>query len=262
MSRGLPILMYHRVVSDACPAPDPEEARYGVDLHAFASQLDQIREAGYRGVSVAVAMEDLRRGVLPEGAVVLTFDDGNRSDYVHATPLIVERGFSATFFVTGDRVGREDGLDAAMIRDMDARGMEIGAHGQTHRFLSTLDDREHRAELEEPKRILDEITGKATRVFAPPGGRYDRRTVVLLRELSFDAMCTSRFGYNHVSTGAFELRRLPVTRDTPPATFAALIDGAATRLLGDYVRANTLDLMRRVLGERNYARMRSTLLGG
>jgi len=262
MASGLPILMYHRVLSQRCPAPDAEEARYGVDLDAFVRQLDGIASMGYVGVGVQAVLGDLARGEVPERRVVLTFDDGNRSDYEHATPLLEERGFGATFFVTGRRIGRGDGLEEEMIEDMCRRGMEIGAHGQTHRFLSLLDEADHRHEIEAPAVRLAGITGRPVRVFAPPGGRYNRTTLQVLRAMSFDAMCTSRFGYNGAGTDRFALRRMPVTRDTEMRTFTAMVEGAVSKLLPAYLRATALDLARRVLGERNYARLRSTMLGG
>ena len=262
MRRRLPILMYHRIESDACPAPDPEEARYAVKLDEFARQLDHIGESGYRGVSVESVLDELTNGNTPEGCVSITFDDGNRSDYQHALPMLAERGFSATFFVTRDRIGREDGLEPDMIREMHEKGMAFGAHGVTHRFLSTLDDAEQRAECADSKARLDEITGSSTRTFAPPGGRHNHRTVDFLRELGYDAMCTSRFGSNTASTDRFALRRLPVVRDTTHERFDAMIDGAMTRMLGDYMRASALDVARHVFGEKLYSRMRSVLLGG
>lgn len=261
MLRGLPILMYHRVESDACPVPDPEEARYAVTLEAFTRQLDRVAEAGYRGASVGEVLGGFDRDAAASDGVAITFDDGNRSDFVHAAPLLAERGFTATFFVTGNRIGRADGLEPEMIREMSEQGMEIGGHGMTHRFLTTLNDDEHRSECADIQTKLGDITGRTTTVFAPPGGRYNRRTVDILRDLSFDAMCTSRFGTNSGSEDRFELRRLPVVRTTSDERFDAMIHDTTSKLFGDYVRASMLDMTRRVLGERVYARVRSALLG-
>ncbi len=35
---------------------------------------------------------------IPDGLVVLTFDDGNKSDYTYVGPLLRRYGFGATFF--------------------------------------------------------------------------------------------------------------------------------------------------------------------
>lgn len=262
MAGAIPILMYHRVVSEQCPAPDPEEARYGVALDEFTRQLDRMATAGYRGITVRDALAALRRGVLVQNEVALTFDDGNRSDFVHAVPLMVERGFTGTFFVTGNRVGANGGLEPAMIREMAEQGMEIGAHGQTHRFLPWLDDEEHRRELQAPKALLETIIGAPVVVFAPPGGRYSQRTVEVLREANFEAMCTSRFGVNRPGTSPFALRRFPVTDATSPGMFHAMMVGATMPLLPHYVRSGTLHALRRVLGDSAYRRLRSKLIDG
>jgi hypothetical protein len=103
-----PILMYHRVVSERCPVPgnDPDESRYGVPLEQFERQLDRMEELGLTGVSVRRVHERLETGEpVPSDWVVVTFDDGNASDLIHAAPLLAAHGYDATFYVCGCSVG-------------------------------------------------------------------------------------------------------------------------------------------------------------
>ena len=37
---------------------------------------------------------------IPNGLVVLTFDDGNKSDFTYVAPLLKQYGFGATFYIT------------------------------------------------------------------------------------------------------------------------------------------------------------------
>ena len=37
---------------------------------------------------------------IPDRLVVLTFDDGNKSDFAYVAPLLQEYGFGASFYVT------------------------------------------------------------------------------------------------------------------------------------------------------------------
>ena len=36
---------------------------------------------------------------IPNGLVVLTFDDDNKSDFTYVAPLLKQYGFSATFYI-------------------------------------------------------------------------------------------------------------------------------------------------------------------
>jgi biofilm PGA synthesis lipoprotein PgaB len=64
---------------------------------------------------------------------VITFDDGDRSVYDYAFPILKRYGFKATFFVITDRVGKRwDGLEFlswAQLREMKESGVfEIASH--------------------------------------------------------------------------------------------------------------------------------------
>ena len=68
---------------------------------------------------------------IPDGLIVLTFDDGNKSDYTYVGPLLKRYGFGATFFIT-------EGLNFLNnkahyvtweeIRQLHDEGFEIGNH--------------------------------------------------------------------------------------------------------------------------------------
>jgi peptidoglycan/xylan/chitin deacetylase (PgdA/CDA1 family) len=256
--------MYHRIVSRECPVPggDPEEARYAVDLDEFRWQMDRIAGLGHRGVSMRQAVESLERdGNVPPGWVVLTFDDGNLSDYVHAFPVFRQLGFAATFFVGANRLGVGGGVSPEMLAEMSRDGMDVGSHGMTHRFLSTLDAAEEEKELSGSKSVLEDVVGEKVLFFAPPGGRIGRRGIEALRRLSYRAVCTSVFGFNPAGREKFTYRRVPVTAATSRARFEHYIETAVMRLLPLYARDGALRCAKRILGETGYKRIRSLGLG-
>jgi peptidoglycan/xylan/chitin deacetylase (PgdA/CDA1 family) len=252
--------MYHRISSSRCPVPaaHPEETRYAVDLEEFRWQIEHMSSSGYRGVALGEVLEGLVSGEgVEHGEVVLTFDDGNRSDYEHALPFLLDRGFAATFFVTGNRIDEPDGLEKSMIRDLSEAGMDIGSHGMTHRFLSLLDEVEQGVECRDSKELLRQITGTDVRYFSLPGGRQARATIPLLKSLSYDAVCTSKLGYNPPGVDSFALRRIPISRSVTREMFDGIIRRKRHILLPWQVRAKTLEGLRAVLGEKAYRKFRS-----
>jgi len=68
---------------------------------------------------------------IPDRLVVLTFDDGNKSDITYTVPLLKRYGFSATFYVTEGLdvlIDKEHRLTWEEIRKLHEDGFEIGNH--------------------------------------------------------------------------------------------------------------------------------------
>ncbi len=258
------VLMYHRIVAPGCPVPDdaPEEAPWAVDAAAFEAQLDLLVRRGRRGVSMREIHERLEAGAeVPEAWIGLTFDDGNRSDWQVAREALARRGFGATFYVCTARVGRPHGLDPAMVRELARPPFHVGAHGRTHRFLTTLDEDAERDEIVLARRELEAITGVSVDHFAPPGGRWSRRTLAILHETGYRAMATSDVGFNASRGERFVYRRVAVTRATSLRAFARVVDTRAGALALARARHALSRGARRLLGEGGYAAVRARLRG-
>lgn len=114
------------------------------------------------------------RDAAGSGTVVLTFDDGWRSQ-LDALRFLEAHGYCATFFVLA---GSLDGRFPAYTgRDDVARlskaGHDIESHGMTHTPLPSLAPAAREEELVRSKAILAEITGRDPSHYAYPLGEYD-----------------------------------------------------------------------------------------
>lgn len=71
---------------------------------------------------------------VPEGLVVLTFDDGVRSCSTFVAPLLRHYGFGATFFITEglNFADKEHYLTWEQVRGLHDAGFEIGNHTRNH----------------------------------------------------------------------------------------------------------------------------------
>lgn len=91
------ILMYHRV---ATPAPDIDGL--AVRPEHFRAHMDVVKRR-YQPMALEALVEAARFGEIPEGAVTITFDDGYLDNLTTASPILVDAGLPATFFiVTGN----------------------------------------------------------------------------------------------------------------------------------------------------------------
>jgi peptidoglycan-N-acetylglucosamine deacetylase len=74
---------------------------------------------------------------IPDGLVLLSFDDGNKSDLTNVAPVLREYGFGATFFIT-EGLGFLDGADGGSylswddVRSLQEPGFEIENHTGSH----------------------------------------------------------------------------------------------------------------------------------
>jgi peptidoglycan/xylan/chitin deacetylase (PgdA/CDA1 family) len=126
-------------------------------------------------------------GEAPRG-VVITFDDGDKSIYQYAFPILRKYGVRAVVFLVVDYIGRHDAWDVTLpgkqslhlswdeILEMKDWGMIFGSHTLTHRNLTLLKEDEVIHELEGSKRILEEKLG-VTKCISYPFNRTNRKVV-------------------------------------------------------------------------------------
>lgn len=115
----------------------------------------------------------------------------------------------------------------AQARELEAAGIELGAHTVHHPILARLDKAAQRREIAASRERLDQQLGPRPRTFAMPNGGegdYDPTTLELLAELGFVAACTTRRGSNSPGGDLYQLRRLGVG-DEPVAMLEARLAG-------------------------------------
>jgi peptidoglycan/xylan/chitin deacetylase (PgdA/CDA1 family) len=248
-------LMYHELELPDRPLcqSEPGYLRYILSAHDFLAQMERLKMADWRGVSITSAL-----GFEDTQSVAITFDDGCESDLLTAAPMLRKLDFGATFYVTAGFLGRRGYMSPAQLRELSNLGFEIGCHSMTHAYLSDLDDAGLQREIAEAKLQLEQIIGKPVEHFSCPGGRYNRRVVEIVREAGYRSMATSRAHANSPSTDAFELGRIPVMRETTLNTFEELYRGDALwRITMQNAVRNTA---KRLLGNSLYDRIRSFML--
>ena len=107
----------------------------------------------------------------PKKRIALTFDDGPQH-YEERTKAIVDElakyGFTATFFVVGNRIAGGDALSY-----MVEKGCEIGIHGFTHKFYyDKCTDEQYENEIGQTlDKIQKQVPGYNVRLMRPIGGR-------------------------------------------------------------------------------------------
>lgn len=262
MNKSTVFFMYHELELPERDLCDDESGyvRYVVTEKTFRDQMAVIERNGWAGWNVSESLR-LTAGTNDEAkhGVCLTFDDGCATDLLSAAPLLREKGFGATFYVTVDHLGRRGYLTKAQLRELSDLGFEVGSHSLTHRYLNDLGASEIKVELSESKQRLEEITERPVVHFSCPGGRVNSLIDKIARETGYASVVTSRIGANGNDADRFSLKRIAVKRGMPIEEFENLARGQGLRVR--QAETAVLDVAKRVLGNTMYERIRSNRLG-
>lgn len=249
------ILLYHRILSrgNDLSKYSSEDRVYLVEEEEFARQLEYLYSEKWSTISVSQLLESLKgKTVLPEKNLIISFDDGSQTDYTIALAQLRKFDFKATFFLTTDFIDKSGYLNRSQILQMGQEGMEIGSHGKTHKFLSTLDESELNLELIESKKLLEEITGKEIDLLSLPGGYHSSKVKKIAGELGYKGICTSKFGANENNTDPFELRRVSLRSGDPLPYFTSIVNQDKNLYLKKKLRNSCLNIFKTFLGPNIY----------
>ncbi|MCP3141461.1 polysaccharide deacetylase family protein [Pyxidicoccus xibeiensis] len=124
---------------------------------------------------------------LPPKTLVLTFDDGPHPRHTASVLATLEKfGVKSIFFEVGHNVAvpAKDAADAGTLSRTSAAeyserilqgGHLLANHSLTHAFLPKLSDARLTQELDESKRILEEVTNSRVTLFRPPYGARNEK---------------------------------------------------------------------------------------
>ncbi|OIJ67797.1 polysaccharide deacetylase family protein [Streptomyces mangrovisoli] len=233
----VPVFLYH-AVSDESPS---WLAEFTVSPRTFATHLDLIADRGLRVVPLRRLVDALLGGPpVPPRSAVLTFDDGYADFASTVAPLLAARGLPATLYVTTGALGtpgRRPGggpfpsvatLTWAQVRELDAAGVEIGGHTETHPQLDTLTRASVRAEVAGCKQRIEDELGHRVDSFAYPHGYSSRTVRAVVREAGWTSAAAIRASSAFSSERDDPLRfaRLMVRADTGRDRFTLWTRGA------------------------------------
>jgi peptidoglycan/xylan/chitin deacetylase (PgdA/CDA1 family) len=205
----VPVLVYHRLAKQSSD-------RLTVTKAAFSSHLRYLSTNGYHVISLDRLYDFMEyRKPIPVKAVVLTFDDGWRSFYDIAYPLLKDYGYPATLFVYTDYIGQPKALTWEQIKEMADEGFDIQNHSLTHRNLVQREAGDNFqshfqkivAEIDQSGDRLASLLGEPRRYFAYPFGQTDALVISILKAKGYRGGLTVSKGANPFFTDPFRLQR-------------------------------------------------------
>jgi peptidoglycan/xylan/chitin deacetylase (PgdA/CDA1 family) len=213
----VPVLLYHAVMDD----PPLWIAEFTVRPREFAAQLDAVVAADRTAIPMSTLVDHLAgRGPLPPRPVVLTFDDGF-ADLPGATAAaLAARGLPATAYLTTGAItpGRTSLLPPApmmrlaQVGQLEACGIEVGAHTVTHPQLDTLPARPLAEELRDSKAELEDALGHEVAHAAYPHGYNNRAVRRAAAEAGYASAAAVRHAFSSAGDDTYRIARLILRR--------------------------------------------------
>ncbi len=220
------VLTYHRF-GDAVRDP------WCVSAAVFEEQMRWLAEH-----KLAVSLDDVERFVrgearLPDGAVLVTMDDGFSSVLNIAAPIMQRHRIPSVAYVTTSFMGTtsisgEPYLSWDEVKRLPAAGVTVGSHAHTHRSVAKLDPLAALEEGERSKQLLEQHLGAPIRSFAYPFGMRTDESAETARMLSgcgYSSIFIAQHGTLRPGADLARLPRVKVEGGEPLWMFKLLCRG-------------------------------------
>lgn len=220
----VPVLSYHHF--------GERKNQMTVSPGQFRAQLTYLRDNGYHVIPLDW-LADFLAGArpLPPNAVVITIDDGYRSAYSVAFPMLAEFGYTATLFVYSDYISN-GGVSWSQLREMnDSRVISVQAHSKTHANLNQFDESDPirllaniRDEVVIPKQRMSGKIDTPITSFAFPFGATNGAVNAALKSNGYRLGLTVDRGPNPFYADPYHVRRTMIYGSDDLTTFAAALN--------------------------------------
>lgn len=223
----VPVLMYHVIGPPLRSAPYP-----GLYVRAgeFVAHMRALKAAGWHAVTMDRLEAHWRLGTPlgPGKPIVISFDNGYRSQYTHALPILRRLGWAGDENIQLTRLPpSQGGLTRTQVGGLIRAGWELDTQGMSHADLVTLDAAGLQHEVADARRILRRRYDVPVNWFCYPSGHYDARVIRAVRAAGFTGATTVVPGWAHAGDDPYRLHRLRVLGGTTPSQLLTQI--GATR---------------------------------
>ena len=230
------VLCYHRFVQKPDEREGLAQAQYQMPMEDFKWQMQYLRDNGFTPISEGQLMDFWFRGKpLPPKPVLITFDDGFRTIYRDAFPVMKSYGYPSIFFLytkfieNGEaalkrradqkkkhkvKLGVEP-LEIGDILSMQNSGMIVESHTANHLNLGLVNEQKAPVdyqkllefELSEPLTFIQSNFKRRPELIAYPYGVYDPAILKTTHEEGYKLAFTVNPGPNDHTVDPLKLRR-------------------------------------------------------
>jgi peptidoglycan/xylan/chitin deacetylase (PgdA/CDA1 family) len=209
MKVGFGILMYHYIDDN------PHHSKVA-DLHVvpetLEAQIKYLLNKGYTFVTYNEALDLYKKdGKVPPKTLVLTFDDGYRSLYTAAFPILKKYHVKASAYIISQDIGHEGNVTWDMLKELSKSGLvEIGDHTVNHKNLKKLSEADQLFQIGQNKTDLEKGLGITVHTMVYPYGEYNTTTEKIVKDLNFKGAAAVYNGVRPNTNNFYNWRRVQI----------------------------------------------------
>ncbi len=194
------ILQYHHI-SSSTPAST------SLSPEIFKQHLDALEEGGFTVMALPELISRVRANEpVKDKTVAITFDDGYKSVYDIAYPMLKQRGWPFTVFVVPGAIEKKQShvMSWQQLVELSEYGAIIANHSYSHQHLlrkkeeETVKSWQQRVlyDIQKAGQIIKQHTGRKLKLFAWPYGEYSTPLSELLKNTGFIAVAQNSGAIN------------------------------------------------------------------
>lgn len=185
--KEIPILCYHQI-RDFKPTDGLTTRDYIVPPAQFKAQIKMLYDSGFTAILPDQLLDYLETGkLLPLKPVMLTFDDNDANQFEYAKPVMDKYGFKAVYFIMTVSLNKKNYFSTKQVKQLADEGNIIGSHTWDHKNIKKYDNTDWERQIDKPRKLLEDITGKPVKYFAYPFGVWNKESIPELKKRKFRA---------------------------------------------------------------------------
>ena len=219
------VLMYHDVFKQN-EMPERVTDKNGkiiddcvVTAENFKKQMDYLKANNYHTLKLDEIYDFVANGAkVPSKSILITFDDGRKSAYINAYPILKENNQNAVMFLVTSKIPEETSVfnpekyQRMSFNEIDKSRDVFEFASHTHKmhekengtkiaYLLSKSEEEIKADIIESQKYIDKP------YFAYPYGNYDKRLFKLLEESGFKMAFATKKGKVRTGDNTYTINR-------------------------------------------------------
>lgn len=170
--RKLLVIYYHEVVDNG-----QGYSYQKIEKEKFESQMRYLRDHGYK----SLLFSELDKP-LPEKSIIVSFDDGFRTVYENAAPIMKKYGIRGNIYLPTQYIGTDEHfMTWEMVKELsENKFIEMQAHTHSHIDIRRLDKNTLQKQINQSDELFQKNLGVVPSAFCMPFGTYDKKSIKLL----------------------------------------------------------------------------------
>lgn len=225
LDKGIPVLMYHHLLKSSENINFRNSST--ITPEQFKQQMEYLHLKGYETITTSQLEQYIRGNLnLPGKTVLITFDDGLKTVFLYAYPILKQYNMKAAAFLITSRITNTPSnfnprnLQTLSKVEIDQMKDVFEFQGHTHQ-LHSVNSKNKSAVVTQPLSVVrnDLMINKAqvnAKALAYPFGQYNASIINILKQTGFTSAYTTHNAYVHIGDDPYQISRFGIE---PQMTF-------------------------------------------